>query len=499
MNFSKKAGAGDKNTIEKDSRGFPRDTSDNPYFKDIQVTDIQDIVTEDCEFWWDFDTAIFQACSVQDDNYIKVIRKHDKHEEIFKNRTEWKGRLKKEGAISDTSKLGLTNIKRVAEGLEPYCLEDFEVEDIKVLKDGCGLDNVKSKIKDLIESVKFQFNILPTQKLKLQLGKGDAFRSLLPLPEPYKGNRDKQSRPTLLKKGREWLVEEMGAEVFEAHGTENCLEADDVCSIAGQEGYQNFLKTNKFHKVQIGFDKDDWQGCCLYINYHLKGVKFKMPQAFLVQNTQRGGVGTLEMNGDDCKCSGLLQVAFQMCTGDSSDHYHPYLRFEKSVQPKGSYADISFYKDFLTLDTPQKVLQKVVDKYEEWFPKGLRYIDHSGKDIHCDTMTWLNVIFLCVYMKRSYDDNLDFYKMCKVFKVDTSKVIDNHIEKKLPLASEENIRNTFEEVSTALESLQEVLSDTKGTKSALIERMEEVKLELSHLHETLWVGLFDEPVQEEKQ
>lgn len=459
-NFSKKATQGNKDSQQEllNERGYPRDNRDNPYFKEIQVKDISKIITDDCKFYWDFDTAIFQACSVQDENSIKVTCEIDGSVEYHKTRTEWKGRARTEGVIGESSKLGIKNIKRIADGLEPFEISDHKIEDIKVLKKGCGLDNVKSKIRETIAAVKFQFGI---DNVVLLLGQGDVFRNLLPLPEEYKGCRKGTARPTLLKEGREWLVAEMGAIVEYAEGTETCLENDDICSIHGQEGYLHFLKHGKFSKVQIGFDKDDWQGNCLYLNYHMKGVHFKIPQAILIENTAKG-VGTIEMYEDEAKCSGLLQICKQMLCGDSSDHYHPRLRFTKEIQPKGDYADISFFKEFFNVKDCTVALQQVVDKFQEWYPKGLKYKDFRGGDIDCDTMSWANVMFLCVYMKRTRKDSMDFYKLCDAFKVDYSHLVGNNVEKLLPFKEDSDLRDEVKNTTTQIEDIISILEDKSG-------------------------------------
>jgi len=42
-------------------------------------------------------------------------------------------------------------------------------------------------------------------------------------------------------------------------------------------------------------------------------------------------------------------------------------------------------------------------------------------------MSYMNTYFLIAYMTRSYEDTMDFYKLCKAFKVDTSKIENNNI------------------------------------------------------------------------
>ena len=78
------------------------------------------------------------------------------------------------------------------------------------------------------------------------------------------------------------------------------------------------------------------------------------------------------------------------------------------------------------------------------------------------------------------------------FKVDTSKIVDNHIEKVLPLADEQEIRDTFKSTLAKVEEISTLLKNTKGTKPNLVDNMTQADIMVNKLIEDLWVGLFKE-------
>ncbi len=466
------------------SRGYPRDSKDNKFFKEIQVKNIKDIITDDCVVYLDSDTIAFKAAQVQEEAYVTVTNMSTGWTKDFKTKTEFKGAARKEGKITDKSWLGIENMKRVASGEEAYTLDMFTIEPKKRLKPDGGIDGIKSYIDEYSEAIKFQFEI---DDVQWELGSGDVFRHALPLPEPYKGNRNEEDRPMLLSESREYIVGNFRHNV--TSGAETGLETDDLCSIRAYEGYIHYRKTGKFNKVQLAVDKDSWQVPSLSGNYDMNGIFFKQPQTYLIEATDKGGLGTIEFVSDQAKCSGMMQVCKQMLTGDSSDHYHPYLRFPKEMQPEGSYADTSFFKDFCNLKTPLEGLQKVVDVMHSFFPYGLKYTDCHGVDQDVDTMHWCNTLFLCVYMKRKMNDTMDFYKLCNAFKVDTSKITGNNkLSAPVPvfIDNEEAEQKVLELKTILTEQIQPELKSYKSLKkNELVERLDNINTKVDNMRQQI--------------
>ena len=178
---------------------------------------------------------------------------------------------------------------------------------------------------------------------------------------------------------------------------------------------------------------------------------------------------------------------------DSADFYSALKHLDRGFD----FGDVAAYKVLKPCKTAKEALQASIDVFSELLPNGVQYTNHKGEDLNVDTLTYMNTYFLTAYMIRKLDDPMDFFKLCKTFKVDTSAITNNHVEKVLPIASEESIRETYEGASSVLAALQETLSNTKGKKDDLIERMVDVDKQLGHLKESLWCGLFGEV--EEKQ
>lgn len=442
-----------------------RVTVDNKYFTSIQVKDVSSILTDDCVLYIDSDTIPFMAASLQDDNYVVVSHPEWDEAREFKNKTEFKGASRTEGVITQKSWLGIENMKRAATGKPEYKLEDFTITQNKRLKtdEQKCLKNIKGYIDEFIEAIKFQSGC---DNVFCYLGSGDNHRHLLKLPKIYKGNRDEQARPLLLKQAREYVLQNYPSELIVGR------EADDRIQQAGFEGWLHYKKTGKFNKFVTLIDKDGYQAPCLLFSYNKSGPIWAHPNPVLINSTNEG-VGEIEMVGSDCKCTGLLQICYQLCSGDQSDFYHPYLRFDKELHPEQPYSDASFFKDFFTLKSPQECLQKVVDKFYDFFPAGLKYSAWDGTQMDIDTLDWLSMLFTCVYMLRSENDKTNIEALLNKFNVDYSKIVGNNKPKPVPLVSDEALRSSLAEYSSIVESVIALLSDKSGKVADKSARLEE--------------------------
>lgn len=448
----------------EDNRGYVkrRVTVDNKYFTNIQVKDVKSLLTEDCVLYIDCDTIPFMAASLQDDNYIEVSHPEWNDVQEFKNKTEFKGASRTEGVINQNSWLGIENMKRVATGKLEYVLSDFTITQKKRLKfeESKCLKNIQEYIDDFIDSIKFQADC---SNVFCYLGSGDNHRHLLKLPQIYKGNRNDQERPLLLKQAREYVLNNYPSELVVNR------EADDRIQQAGFEGWLHYKKTGKFNKFITLIDKDGYQAPCLLFSYNKNGPIWAHPNPVLINSTNEG-VGEIEMVGSDCKCAGLLQICYQLCVGDSSDGYSPYLKFDKSMHPEKPYSDASFFKDFFPLKTPKECLQKVVDKFYDFFPKGLKYKAWDETDMHIDTLEWLSILFTCVYMLRAENDATNIKMLLDKFNVDYSKITNNHIRK---LKGHPEVDEAVAEYKGVVDKVMELLSDNSGKAADKTARKDE--------------------------
>lgn len=422
------------NSVE--GKPFERDLSDNKLFTEIQVKDpvTTGIFKDETIGVADFDTPVFRIAQQMENKYIYVECISDKNINAeLKNKTEFKGKGKK---ISESSWLGLLNTEREVEGLAPLTVEDFTLEEKQKLKydEDKAMEQAKILIYKKIKQYRQQYQL---NTIKLLLGEGKTFRDLLPTVRPYKGNRVDSLRPLLLKKLRKWCIDELEAELPKARYDGNNIECDDRAEHYKSEGYKHYRKYGWFSYVLLSSDKDSLNsaGCVINPDLHsgednpLKG-KFKFPQVMVIEATDRC-TGNLELvntsSSPELKGYGFKFLMAQGClNSDCADNYDA-LGHLKDAGYNLNFGTQSAYRVLQPCKTVQETLQKTIDTFAELLPYGVEYTDCHGKEHDVTTLEYMNTYFLVAYMTRSYDDKMDFYKLCKAFKVDTSKIENNNI------------------------------------------------------------------------
>ncbi len=445
---------------ERQEKPFVRDDSDNKIFSDVQVKDIRDIITEDCIGHYDFDTVVYKACTNMENKFVTVTHKTEGWSEDFANKSTFKGLGK---GVTDKSWLGLKNTERSMESKPLWSLDDFEIKDCHTLKmdKDKAIEQVKIQLFLKLKQVRQQYRV---PKIKPHIGGGLCFRHDLDLCREYKGNRQDSLRPILLSEVRKWVETEMESEIARAG-----FEADDRVEHYGATGYLHYLKTGKFNHLVISADKDSKNNPKLLIdpdtyvgeNNPLKG-KYKFPQAMLLLDSNKD-CGNIEIvqktNAVDFKFrnfKGLLWQAF--LSGDSADHYNCLSHLGQKL----SFGDESAYKLLKSCTTSKEALQAVIDKFAELLPYGVQYTSHKGEDLDVDTITYMNTYFRVAYMTRTYEDAMDFYKLCAAFKVDTSAIVENNKltpPQRVYVGNQEHLT----EVSVLIDSI--LKEDMKGFKT----------------------------------
>ena len=479
MKFENKGFIPSSNVVEESpqEKVFIRDDSDNKLFTSIQVKDITSIITDDCVGAWDFDGVVYRACANMENRLIKIKHKQEGFEEVLANVTTFKGRGKK---ISETSWLGLKNVQREVEGLPPWEVEDFEItpfQELKMEKEK-ALEQVKIQIFLKIKQVKQQYRI---PKVKLLLGGGTNFRVTdLNQVKEYKGSRQETLRPLLLKEVRQWILDELDSEYAHPLADGTKIECDDKSNIYGRLGYMNYRKTNKFDYLEISPDKDGpAQSGKLIINPDtytgennpLQG-KFKFPQAMLVEATDRcaGDVELVVKGGEkstskELKGFGFKFLMFQAILGkDQADFYNCFGDLGISL------GDVEAYKILKPCKTAKDVLQACLDTAYEKLPYGVQYTSHKGEVLDVDTLTYLNEYFRTAYMLRSEKDDMDLFKLCEAFKVDTSKIVNNNRytpPKKVFVGNEEKLLESVRVIQKVLKETMKGLKSMKKTDAAV--------------------------------
>lgn len=459
----------------QEEKPFERDESDNPVFKEWQVNSLSDIVTEDFVSYYDADTLFFQAASNQETKFIKVVHKDGWSEELAGIKV-FKGLGK---GIKKDSWLWLKNLERETAGEEPYKLEDFTIEDCSKLngdKDYC-LEQAKIQVNMKLKRVRQQFGL---GKIVCVIGSGDNFRHSLPLCRLYKGNRKETAPPILLKELRKWAVDKGLAMLTPESPVHGNIETDDYVDMMGWQGALHYNKTGKFHKICILSDKDGNNSAKIvcnpdtYSGDHPKKGKFKFPQPFRVPNTQESA-GDIEIipkeKSADYKFIGFKGLLWQILTFDSADNYNSLGHLNGGM----GFGTESAYKALKPCKTAKDALQAMIDSFAKVLPWGVQYEDHKGDKHDIDTLTYINHYFRVAYMLRSLDDQMDFFKLCKAFKVDTSKIENNNT-----MTAPYQVLNTeaFEDVSgetlATLCSLRdnELKSYKSLKKDGLVERLD---------------------------
>lgn len=506
MTFSKKA-FGKAATVTQNTQqegGVPkgikhiRSKQNNTLLPDIQIDDLKSIITDDCVNVIDSDSIAFKTCASTEDDYVivkKLLNEADVTDEKilkqcvfdveqeFKNKTAFKGAARGE-KISAGSVLDDKNLKREVFGLPPYTMADFEVIPKKRLKyeNGCKIDGIqfedswavcKYYLDNWIDAIKVQTQV---PNILMVFGSGLTHRHDLLLPHQYKSTRTGE-RPILLKKAREYLMSTYPSEMAPQRGDEvpkmkgvlsRGCEADELVDEYRFKGYLHYRKTGKFNIIGSSFEKDPFNSCGVLFKY-TKNFNFDQPKPWLIEH-RTVHVGEVELTKGKIVGSGLKHAVMQILLSDTADEYGSRLYLPDNMKEGISYGPAAFYKDFATLSTPLEVLQKAVDRFYEWFPKGLQYTAWDGTEVDEDTLSWMSKCFLCMYMRLKDEDTTKLTDWLDQAKVDYSMLVDNNIEKVLPFLPEDELRLSVKDYTEEFDNIIALLNDKSGKAADKIQR-----------------------------
>lgn len=221
-------------------------------------------------------------------------------------------------------------------------------------------------------------------ELEIYIGSGKTFRHDLPLPTPYKDNRQDTIKPVHLLAVRNHLRRKYKAKVID-----NGLEVDDVVTIRAYEALHSGQEA-----VLASVDKDSYQ--CQGI--HLFNWTAENPTIELIPD-----VGTLRKEKSAVKGNGLKFLALQVLSGDAADTYKGY---ELS---KVSYGPVKAMKALEGCTTEQEILRVMISEFKRLYPEPFEYTDcHGVKHEEVDWSDMLNLYWSCAYMKRTWDDVSSF-------------------------------------------------------------------------------------------
>lgn len=311
----------------------------------------------------DGDIVAYRMAAAADTRSVLIKHSPTGKSMQFKNRTEFKNRLKEKGTLDQLLDYSIED--QIEPGEISYCMY-----------------NIKHKIKFLQELTK-------ADRTEIYISGDKNFRKDLPLPSRYKSNRDDSYRPTYLPDAREYLLKIHGA--IKAHE----IEADDILSV---RAYEEISKGNR--AIISSIDKDSFQS---------EGVGFldwtqEEPETFWIPNDP---VGAISHNGKKVVGYGYKFLAYQWLVGDKVDGYKP------TELSKLTYGDKAAVAHLEPLNTQEEISNFIVQKYKEFYPEPFVYTAWNGQEVEATWETMADLYFKCCWMKRSWDDTSDWQEVLK--------------------------------------------------------------------------------------
>ncbi len=222
------------------------------------------------------------------------------------------------------------------------------------------------------------------------LGGSYNFRSDLKLPEKYKGNRKTTRRPDHLQACREFLNKHYDTYLVSG------IEADDC--VQGVTEY--IINRKRAYACAYQLDKDFHTSMTQNRYWHID-------KKYVVELD--GGVGSINLVGNNVRGDGLHWVLFQLMQGDPSDGYSPKGLYRDHF--KGKYGEKSYLKDFEMYSDGQELLVNWVNKWEDLLPESILYEDFNGDTQKHNWLSLAEIYFQCLYMRMSPVDDMTFRKL----------------------------------------------------------------------------------------
>lgn len=268
-----------------------------------------------------------------------------------------------------------TEFKKMMEEKNKPITEDYLIQDVQEAESPAFCMKV---IRQKIEKLKKKTE---ADEVFIFAGEENNFRVNLPLPNPYKGNREDMLRPILLDQAKEYIRNVHKAVKSYSH------ETDDSVTI---KAYDELAKGNL---AIIGtIDKDAYQSVGIHV------LNFDDPD-FNPELIDE--LGSLYVKKPAVKGSGLKFLCFQWIWGDTSDGYCGYdlanIRF----------GAMSAYKLLNDKETVKDCLQVVIDTFQKWYPEEFEYTDFRGNTIKADWKFMLEMYYACAKMKTHAEDKLN--------------------------------------------------------------------------------------------
>ena len=308
----------------------------------------------------DSDTLLYSAVAACESRTIEVLHSPTGKSKEFKNRTEFKAVMKsKEKEITSD-----------------YCIIDRQEPE--------PVENALHLIKQRAEKILDNFQGC---EVVFCAGDNNNFRAALPYPTKYKGNRDNTLRPLLLKDAHEYFRKKYKA--VRAEGN----EVDDEIAIlaygALEQGREAIVlspdgDSRQFDGLKLGSYHSDLCSCVSIDFWH-----------------------DMKWIDGEFDSYGFPWMMMQGIVGDATDGLNPSYLAKKRFGEKG------FFNEFGRLKTPEDMVVKFIEKYQQWYPSEFTYTTWDGKEVKADWKFMLNLYWKGTTMKRKRNEEPDFWQFLK--------------------------------------------------------------------------------------
>jgi hypothetical protein len=324
---------------------------------------------------FDYDIIKYSAGFAAETRHIVATHKQTGESYKFENRTEFYGRDRKSGWLSEI------NEKRTS----PYAVEEWEIEDVQTMR---PFHTVRDIVNTSINSVCKQ---LGTKDYYGYLERGKNFRHAVATMQEYKGGRS-SLKPLAID-----LVEELLIDDHNGRFAPKGFESDDAVIMDSYVAWQDWVKTKHKNDRLIVVTKDkDARGCN---QLHLFNPdRMRLPKTI-------NGFGSLYWRDDtkNDKLDGHGRIWFYAQfggLGDKIDTYSP------TYLAKVKWGEVATYNMLKDCKDDRQALTAIVEQYKKWYPEPVTYLSWYGEEM---TKDWLGIaeeIWTLARMKRWIGDNV---------------------------------------------------------------------------------------------
>lgn len=414
----------------------------------------------------DFDTVLFRAAKVAQEDYISVRYVPGGFVKRFKTRTDF-GIAR--GKILDTGWLGSTNEKRINSGKSALLIEDFVIEDRTEISP--DFESTEAAIDNSVKFMDYAVGKIKkscdSDDYKLVISAGDGnYRDNHAKTQKYKGNRG--DKPVLFSEVREAFIDKYKSKV---ELSSNC-EAEDLLGHVAKKELD-----------EKGKDFENWDICISFID---KDVKNVYAPSFNYDKPEDGWRFPTE---EDC----LFELISQVVAGDPTDDITGLPNLTEEVTSefgmrKSKGCGKTTGENLIKGCSVKEMWERAVFAYQSYYRMDtIKWKDFTGADLEWTWLDYMQETAILVKMQEyegheySVKDVLDGHGI----------LYEDKLFQKTPakLVSTEEVERIIKELKSQLESITKKggIGDFKksSTKPIITDTLEEVVKKVSEIEDTL--------------